>query len=98
MRTFGKLLLTVGLIGLGLGWLFGPFVVGARGTVISVALAVVGLLMMILSAMTRRNIDAPSHKTHVRCPDCRELVRFDASKCKHCGAALIPRTEADMRK
>lgn len=28
--------------------------------------------------------------THVRCPDCRELVRRDARKCKHCGAALIP--------
>lgn len=29
-------------------------------------------------------------KTHVRCPDCRELVRADASKCKHCGARLVP--------
>ena len=28
--------------------------------------------------------------THVHCPDCRELVRRDARKCKHCGAALIP--------
>lgn len=31
-----------------------------------------------------------SHLTHVRCPDCRELVRKDARKCKHCGTALIP--------
>lgn len=29
-------------------------------------------------------------ETHVRCPDCRELVRADARKCKHCGTALIP--------
>lgn len=28
--------------------------------------------------------------THVHCPDCRELVRKDARKCKHCGTALIP--------
>lgn len=28
--------------------------------------------------------------THVRCPDCRELVRNDARKCKHCGTALVP--------
>ena len=28
--------------------------------------------------------------THVRCPDCRELVRHDAKKCKHCATALIP--------
>lgn len=31
-----------------------------------------------------------SPDTHVRCPDCRELVRKDARKCKHCGSALIP--------
>jgi hypothetical protein len=30
------------------------------------------------------------HLTHVRCPDCRELIRKDASKCKHCGTKLIP--------
>ncbi len=29
-------------------------------------------------------------QTHVRCPDCRELVRADARKCKHCGTALVP--------
>ena len=34
--------------------------------------------------------DAYSADTHVRCPDCRELVRKDACKCRHCGAALIP--------
>ena len=31
-----------------------------------------------------------SESTHVRCPDCRELVRRDARKCKHCGTGLIP--------
>lgn len=25
-----------------------------------------------------------------RCPECRELVRADARKCKHCGSALQP--------
>lgn len=29
-------------------------------------------------------------ETHVRCPDCRELVMIDARKCKHCGTALVP--------
>ena len=33
---------------------------------------------------------APSPATHVRCPECRELVLRDARKCKHCGCALIP--------
>lgn len=35
-------------------------------------------------------VDVPSPDTHVRCPDCRELVRADAVKCKHCGAKLVP--------
>lgn len=34
--------------------------------------------------------EAISTSTHVRCPDCRELVRADARKCKHCGIALVP--------
>jgi len=33
---------------------------------------------------------APSHSTHVRCPDCRELVRRDATVCKHCSCKLVP--------
>lgn len=32
----------------------------------------------------------PSPDTHVRCPDCRELVIHDARACKHCGCRLIP--------
>lgn len=39
-------------------------------------------------ALTAEGIATPA--THVRCPDCRELVRKDARKCKHCGTALIP--------
>jgi hypothetical protein len=31
-----------------------------------------------------------SPDTHVKCPDCRELVLKDARKCKHCGCSLIP--------
>lgn len=32
----------------------------------------------------------PTPETHVKCPDCRELVLKDARKCKHCGCALVP--------
>lgn len=32
----------------------------------------------------------PTPETHVKCPDCRELVLKDARKCKHCHAPLIP--------
>lgn len=40
--------------------------------------------------MTDVSGEPVSPETHVRCPDCRELVRADAKKCKHCGIALIP--------
>lgn len=28
--------------------------------------------------------------THVRCPDCAELVLAEARKCRHCGCSLLP--------
>lgn len=31
----------------------------------------------------------PNYKTHKRCPECRELILMDATKCKHCGTALL---------
>ena len=32
----------------------------------------------------------PTPKTHVKCPECKELVLKEAMKCKHCGCKLIP--------
>lgn len=32
----------------------------------------------------------PTPETHVKCPDCRELVRADANVCKHCRCKLVP--------
>ncbi len=32
----------------------------------------------------------PTPDTHVKCPDCRELVLKDAKVCRHCGCKLIP--------
>jgi len=29
-------------------------------------------------------------ETHVRCPDCQELVLMAAKVCKHCHASLVP--------
>lgn len=31
-------------------------------------------------------------ETHVKCPDCKELVLKEASVCKHCRCRLIPTT------
>lgn len=33
---------------------------------------------------------APSSATHVRCPDCAELIRKEARVCRHCGCKLLP--------
>lgn len=32
----------------------------------------------------------PTPDTHVRCPDCRELVPKESSACNYCGCKLIP--------
>lgn len=32
----------------------------------------------------------PTPSTHVKCPDCAELVRKEARVCKHCGCKLTP--------
>ena len=47
--------------------------------------------LLFVAVLTDKKAAAgPSPKTHVRCPDCRELVLKDARKCKHCGCALLP--------
>lgn len=44
-----------------------------------------------------RNVDqgAIAPDANVRCPDCRELVRFDAAVCKHCRCKLVPQAVGD---
>lgn len=32
----------------------------------------------------------PTPDTHIKCPDCAELIRREAKVCKHCGCKLIP--------
>lgn len=49
------------------------------------------LLLMLLRDLSRHAApDAPRPDTHVRCPECRELVLADARKCRHCGCVLVP--------
>jgi hypothetical protein len=52
------------------------------------------LALILVAILPSRKADllAPSPKTHVRCPDCREFVYMDARKCKHCGVTLVPQT------
>ena len=48
----------------------------------------VGILLMLLS--DRSGEEKPNPWTHVKCPDCAELVRAEAKVCKHCGCRLVP--------
>ena len=65
----------------GFGWFllsifFGPFAL---------------ILVALLPSLKRDSVPSGvSVDTHVRCPDCREFVFMDATKCKHCGIKLIP--------
>jgi len=56
------------------------------------------LIGLIALAIAGRVKNDPKPSTHVKCPDCRELVLKDARKCKHCGCMLIPESEAGQRK
>ena len=40
--------------------------------------------------MTASGLVHATPKTHIKCPDCRELIIKDARKCKYCGCRLVP--------
>lgn len=51
------------------------------------------LLLAILGNATADDALAPgtpTPETHVKCPDCRELILKEARVCKHCGCRLLP--------
>lgn len=48
------------------------------------------LIYGVLQARQSASAAADDSATQVRCPACREPVRYDASLCKHCGSALTP--------
>jgi hypothetical protein len=62
----------------GLGWFL-------LAVIISPLIA--GIVLLIAG---RAGEPAPSPSTHVKCPDCRELVLNEARVCKHCGCRLVP--------
>lgn len=71
----------------GLGW----FLISAILSPLIAAVAVLVLPKKGDAAAPLDELGRPiTAETHVRCPDCKELVRREASKCKHCAAALIP--------
>ncbi len=50
----------------------------------------IGWLAALIWSLTGNTEDTSiSPSTHVKCPDCAELVRREARICKHCGCKLI---------
>lgn len=82
------------------GWILAAVVVGliagSRGRsgfgwfVLAVMISPLLAGILVLALGRAATNEGPTPETHVKCPDCRELVLRDARKCKHCGAALIP--------
>lgn len=51
------------------------------------------LIGIIMALVIKSNVlgngnAAPSPDTHVRCPDCKELILMEARVCKHCGCRI----------
>lgn len=64
---------------------------GIAWFLVSIVLSpLLGLIFLLVMRNLKDDSERPNPNTHVRCPDCRELVRMDASKCKHCGVTLVP--------
>jgi hypothetical protein len=52
---------------------------------------VIGWLWAAIWAHTGNTSEGePTPDTHVKCPDCAELVKREAKVCKHCGCKLVP--------
>lgn len=59
---------------------FGWFILGALFSLLA--------LIAVLVLPNRKTTPHPN--THVRCPDCQELVLKEARVCKHCHCRLVP--------
>ncbi len=64
----------------GIGWFFLSLFISP----------LLGLIFVLVTKNLEMVSEGPNPETHVKCPDCRELVLRDARKCKHCGCKLAP--------
>lgn len=45
-------------------------------------------IFLLLAGSNKRDPNRPNPWTHIKCPDCKELILKDARVCKHCGCRL----------
>ena len=63
--------------------------------IICIVFFIAGLLLtlplhLIYGAASRSRGPQATPATHVRCPECRELIFKEASVCRYCGCKLVP--------
>ena len=46
-------------------------------------------IILLVSANRRNQAERPNPSTHIKCPDCKELILKDARVCRHCGCKLV---------
>lgn len=51
---------------------------------------IICFILLAILGKSETGSQEPSPDTHVKCPDCRELILKDARVCKHCGCHLVP--------
>ncbi|WP_333710342.1 double zinc ribbon domain-containing protein [Malikia spinosa] len=58
------------------------------------------IFALVVQSRITQPVDAsPTPETHVRCPDCKELIMKDARVCKHCGCKLTgEQVDANQQK
>lgn len=54
----------------------------------------VGWVIALVWSATGAPNAAPSPSSHVKCPDCAELILKEAKVCKHCGCKLVPQIQS----
>jgi hypothetical protein len=83
----GTVMAAVGFILSIMAAISGNVAQGATAAVLMIALLVV---FERVADLKPSGLEAPTPETHVRCPDCAELIRRKARFCSHCGCKLTP--------